>query len=128
MTVLVIVGGVKPTRCSMNFRRAIQLAFVISLVPTVALAKVTRIEIAHRLPYAEGRAFEGIGAYQRLVGKVHFALDPLAAANEQVIDLKLAPRNAQGLVEFSADLEILAPVDLSKARGTLLYDVNNRGR
>ncbi len=43
------------------------------------------------------------------------------------MDLQFAPRNAQGNVEFSADLEILAPVDLSKSNGAVFYDVNNRG-
>jgi hypothetical protein len=103
-------------------------AILLAFYAQVAVARVARIEISRRLPYAEGRAFDGIGPYQRLLGKVYFALDPTAAANEQVVDLKLAHRNAQGLVEFSADLEMLAPVDLAKARGTLLYDVNNRGR
>src|SRR5262249_30590579 len=63
-----------------------------------------------------------------LRGKVFFAVDPALAANSQIIDLELAPRNKQGLVEFSADFEILAPMDLSKATGSLLYDVNNRGK
>ncbi len=91
-------------------------------------AKVTRIEIQRRLPYADGVALERVGKYERVLGRVHFTLDPQDAANGQIIDLKQAPRNKQGLVEFSADLEILAPADLAKANGTLLYDVNNRGR
>jgi hypothetical protein len=96
-------------------------------LPVPSPAAVTRIEIRERLPYADGRAFDGVGAYQRLLGRVHFAVDPAAAANARVVDVELAPRNATGMVEFAADLEILAPVDLTKARGTLLYDVNNRG-
>ncbi len=105
------------------------IAWVFVLASSVHLqAKVTRIEVTQRLPYAEGQAFEKVGAYQRLLGRVHFTLDPEDAANQQIIDLRLAPKNKQGLVEFSADLEILAPVDLAKASGTLLYDVNNRGR
>lgn len=88
---------------------------------------VTKIEIRKRLPYAEGRSFEGVGAYQRLLGRVHFAVDPSLEANRRIVDLKLAPVNGSGLVEFQADCEILAPVDLSRAHGTLLYDVNNRG-
>jgi hypothetical protein len=93
-----------------------------------AHAAVARIEILERRPYAEGREFEGVGAYERLLGRAHFAVDPQLAANQGIVDLKLAPRNAQGLVEFSADLEILAPVDPARCNGTLLYDVNNRGR
>jgi len=104
------------------------LAFaVLLLVAAPAAGEVTRIEIAKRTPYLEGRVFEKVGAYERLRGRVTFAVDPAHAANRQVIDLELAPKNAQGKVEFSADIEILAPVDLAKANGALLYDVNNRG-
>lgn len=92
-----------------------------------AIAAVSRIEIRSREPHAMGRSFEGVGPYQTLRGKVFFAVDPAAKANQQVIDLELAPKNEKGLVEFSADVEILAPVDLAKASGSLLYDVNNRG-
>ncbi len=65
--------------------------------------------------------------YQRWRGTVHFSVDPAAEANAQVVDLKLAPRNAKGRVEFSADLEILAPADLAKSNGAVFYEVNNRG-
>jgi hypothetical protein len=90
-------------------------------------AEVVRIEITERKPYAEGRAFEKIGPYEQLRGRVHFAIDPTGAANGRIVDLELAPRNGQGRVEFFADLDLLAPVDLSKASGSLLYEVNNRG-
>jgi hypothetical protein len=96
--------------------------------PASASARVVRIEIGSRTPYAEGRVFEGVGPYQRLSGRVYYEVDPEHAANESIVDLPLAPRNARGLVEFSADLEIIAPVDLAQANGTLFFDVNNRGR
>jgi len=92
------------------------------------LAAVDRIEILERLPYAEGREFAGIGPYERLLGRVHFSVDPRARANSRIVDLGLAPKNDRGRVVYRADFEILAPVDLSKANGALLYDVNNRGR
>ena len=44
-----------------------------------------------------------------------------------VVDLGLAPKNKAGRVEFSADVEISAPVELSKSCGAIFYDVNNRG-
>lgn len=90
-------------------------------------AVVTQIEIKTREPYAAGRAFDGIGPYERCRGKVFLAVDPKAAANQTVIDLELAPRNTAGLVEFSADVEWFAPKDLAQANGAILYDVNNRG-
>jgi len=92
-----------------------------------ACAGVTRLEIRERVPYAGGRAFGAVGAYERILGKAYYSVDPNAAANATIVDLDLAPRNARGEVEFSADIEILAPVDPAKANGTLVYDVNNRG-
>lgn len=92
-----------------------------------AWGEVTKVEIQQRTPYAEGREFPGVGAYETLRGKVTFEIDPAAEANRAIVDLDLAPKNAAGRVEFSADLEILAPVDRRRSRGVLLYDVNNRG-
>jgi hypothetical protein len=103
------------------------VASVTAVVPSRALAGVVKVEIASRTPYANGREFPGVGAYETLRGKVRFAVDPKSPANRAIIDLELAPRNAEGLVEFSADLEILAPVDRGRGNGALLYDVNNRG-
>ncbi|TXT27719.1 MAG: hypothetical protein FD138_2714 [Planctomycetota bacterium] len=108
-------------------RFALWIVIVTLSFPAWLVGAVTRIEIKSREPYLDGRAFDGIGSYERLRGKVFFAVDPKHAANQTVIDLELAPRNDAGLVEFSTDVELLAPKDLSKANGAMLYDVNNRG-
>lgn len=108
-------------------RLSIVLAWWLLLVSLrAALAEVTRIEITKREPFQDGKSFGEAGPYVRLRGKVHFAVDPDHAANRQIIDLQLAPQHKNG-VHFSADFEMLAPQDLRKANGTLLYDVNNRG-
>jgi hypothetical protein len=86
-----------------------------------------RIEIDRQVSFAEGGAFGDVGAYERLVGRAHFALDPRDTRNANVVDLGLAPVNGEGLVEFTADLDILKPVELARGNGALLYDVNNRG-
>ena len=90
-------------------------------------AEVTRFEILQRELFADGMAFGETRAYERIIGRVHYELDPDAQANQHVVDLKLAPRNERGLVELSADLFILRPKDLNKGNGALLYGVNNRG-
>jgi hypothetical protein len=64
---------------------------------------LTRFEIASRAPYAEGRRFGTAGAYEQVDGRAHFAVDPNHPANARICDLKLAPRNGTGLVEFAAD-------------------------
>ena len=97
------------------------------LLATPASAEVTRWEITKREPYAGGRAIGERGACERWTGVVHFALDPSLPANRGIIDLGLAPRNAEGKVEFWANFEMLLPVDRSKLNGAVFYEVNNRG-
>jgi hypothetical protein len=101
--------------------------FVLLAWQSPATAAVTRIEILQTLPYAEGRSFDGVGPYERLIGRVHFTIDPAAKLSVPIVDLQHASRNEAGLVKYSADIEILVPVDRTKASGTLFYDVNNRG-
>lgn len=84
-------------------------------------AAVTQIRVTERSDVADL-------AYERIVARVHFAVDPALAANRIVRDLELAPRNAAGQVEFSADLYVLKPRDPAKGNGTLLFEVSNRGR
>ena len=71
--------------------RVLWIVGVIVLSPVWLFATVTRIEITTREPYLEGREFDGVGSYERLRGKVFFAVDPKHAANQAVIDLELAP-------------------------------------
>jgi len=116
------------TRWRVCWFRIPMLAFLtLATVAKRVSAEVVSVEISSRTPYANGQTFGERGAYEQLRGKVRFAVDPALEANRQIVDLELAPRNAEGRVEFSADLEILAPADLSRANGALLYDVNNRG-
>ena len=89
---------------------------------------VTRLEITSQKPFAEGRSFGDVGSYTQIDGTAHFAVDPLHPANETIADITLAPRNGEGLVEFSADFRILRPEDPAKGNGRLLLDVLNRGK
>ena len=89
---------------------------------------VANIEIKSRTPFVGGQAFGDAGAYEQLNGVVRFAVDPESAANETIADIKLAPRDGQGLVEFSSDFRILAPVDQGLGNRRLFLDVLNRGK
>jgi hypothetical protein len=108
-------------------RTVLAALLVLLLAPSVQAA-VTRVEITRREPFAGGHAFEGAGAYEKVVGRFHGELDPAHPMNRGIVDLDLAPRNARGRVEYAADFYILKPVDLTRGNGALLYDVNNRGR
>src|SRR5258705_812781 len=107
--------------------KAITLALLLTATTSAADARVTRIEIGKREPFAAGQAFGSTGAYEKIVGRYHGALDPSHPLNATIVDLDKAPRNAQGLVEYSADFYILKPVDLAKGNGAIFYEANNRG-
>lgn len=90
-------------------------------------AHVARVEILSRSDIQDGRAFGLAGAYEKIVGRVYFAVDPSNMHNRQIVDLDKAPRNVQGEVEFSADLYLLKPKDMNKGNGAVLFEVSNRG-
>jgi hypothetical protein len=90
------------------------------------------IRIADRRPFAEGHGFAGSGPYERLTGRVHFAVDPTAPAQHGITDLDKAARNneggdAKGLVRFVADFMILKPVEKAHGNRRLFLDYGNRG-
>ena len=100
------------------------------LVPLIigqTFGEVLRFEIVERLPFADGESFGDVGPYQRIIGKVVYAIDPNHGSNAAIIDLSLSPRDDQGRVRFESDLVILAPQDISEGNTALLYEVNNRG-
>jgi hypothetical protein len=108
-------------------RSTIIALVLLAATSATARAGVARLRIERREPVLGGRAFGAAGPYEKLVGKVDFTFDPNLAANDIIVDLKLAPRNAQGLVEASADFYMLKPVDARKGNGRLFYEVGNRG-
>ncbi|WDQ14961.1 alpha/beta hydrolase domain-containing protein [Rhodopirellula sp. P2] len=103
------------------------IVFFCLCLSSVVMADVTRVEITQRQPFADSFLFGPTGAYETISGRMHFEVDPNAQANSRVCDLKLAPRNANGRVEFWEDFFLLRPADPNKGNGCLLYDVHNRG-
>lgn len=65
--------------------------------------------------------------YEKLAGRFFGELDPRHPVNAVITDIALAPRNARGMVEYSATFTILRPKDKSKLSGVLVYQVPNRG-
>src|SRR5438128_12125802 len=108
----------------------IHLVWAVSLFVFLASsveAHVARVEILSREDVQGGRAFGLAGVYERIVGRVYFAVSPENVHNRQIVDLDTAPRNAQGEVEFSADLYLYKPKDMNKGNGAVLFEVSNRG-
>jgi hypothetical protein len=115
---------------SKHIRIAFALLFVslvVAVAPAALRAEVTRVEITSRQDVLSGKAFGNVGAYEKLSGTVYFSVDPNNPHNKIIVDIDKAPRNAQGKVEFSADLFILRPKDSSRGNGVALFDVVNRG-
>ncbi len=104
-------------------------AAVILALRVPASAKVTRLVIEKReSPAYQGRTFGKAGQYEILMGHVFGELDPSLRQNAVINDIKLAPRNARGMVEYSATFAIAKPIDTSKASGVLIPEPANRGR
>jgi hypothetical protein len=104
------------------------LVAVVSAAGTPALAEVTRVSISTRQLVAGGQPFGQAGPYEKLVGRIQFALDPAHPRNRPIVDLDRAPRGTDKRVYFTADLFVLQPADPSLGNGTLLFDIANRGR
>jgi hypothetical protein len=90
-------------------------------------ARVVRVEVLKRSDLAGGKAFGLAGPYEKVSGTIHFAVRPNDPHDRAIVDLTLAPRNARGEVEFSADFFLIKPKDLARGSGTLLLEVPNRG-
>ena len=104
----------------------LSIALVAALTRPV-WADVTRVTITSRTVVANGQWFGAAGPYEKIAGTVFFELDPADPHNKAIADIDLAPRNARGRVEFSADLFVLAPQDPARASGSVLFEVSNRG-
>jgi hypothetical protein len=105
--------------------RRISAVLAALAVVSAAQGAVERIEVLERTPFAPGVAFGDYGGYEKIRGIAYYALDPRAAANASIVDLKRAPRDKQGRVLFSSEFVLLRPAGAQPT--TLLYDVNNRG-
>jgi hypothetical protein len=99
---------------------------VLCLAPAMP-GGLLRIEVSERSDVLAAKSFGTVGAYERLVGKAFFAVDPKLPANQIVCDIDKAPRNDSGLVEFSSDIYVLKPRDSRNGNGAALYEVSNRG-
>ena len=111
-----------------HYARRFILSFLfVSTLISPAFADVSRVTIASRTVVANGLWFGAAGPYEKVAGTVFFELDPGNPRNRVITDIDLAPKNARGRVEFSADLFILAPQEPTRASGSVLFEISNRG-
>jgi Alpha/beta hydrolase domain len=76
-------------------------------------------------PYGS-TSFGSVGTYQQLACTASGTVDPNDPLNAIIQDIQFAPK-AGGLVQYSMDVTILMPTDLSKSNHVMLFDVPNRG-
>ena len=89
---------------------------------------VRRMELSERVsPCFDGAGFANVGPYERLHGVAYCSIDPEHRLNSGIVNLKLAPRNAQGGVDYSFDFCILKPLEVTRGNGWLFYEILNRG-
>ena len=103
------------------------LLLLAAILASSAEARVERVEIFSRAPVLEAKPFGEAGSHEKVIGKVHFAVQPEIAPNKIIVDLEKAPRNQKGEVEFAADVYILKPKEAKRASGTALMEIPNRG-
>ena len=96
-------------------------------ISSTAQARITRILIDSKVsPAFNGANFGAAGQYETLVGRAFGELDPNDRRNAVIQDIKLAPRNARRMVEYTATFQLTKPVDMTKASHLMWHDVPNR--
>ena len=123
------MAGTRSSRCSSLAAPVYALATAALLaLGTAAQARVVRIVIDAKIsPAFDGASFGDAGQYETLAGRAFGELDPNDPKNAIIQDIKLAPRNARGMVEYTASFQLVKPIDMSKSSRLLWHDVPNRG-
>ena len=114
---------------SVLLRRVVTSAVALSIAcaALVAESRVTRFVVDDRQPYADGASFGTSGPFERLTGTAYMEVDPHHPLNAVIVNLDKAPRNAGGMVEFSAPFWIIKPVEMANSNHKIWYAINNRG-
>ena len=103
-------------------------AVILPLVPRVAQARITRFVVTTvESPTFGGYSWPGVGRYEKMAGKAYAEVNPIDPKNAGIVDIQLAPRNANGNVEYSFDFYILKPIHLSRGAHRVMYEPPNRG-
>ena len=63
-----------------------------------------------------------VGPYETLAGRAYGEIDPNDPLNAIIQDIGLAPKNANGMVEYMATFLLTKPIDMSVASGLMWHD------
>src|SRR5260370_29986465 len=118
-----ILGHHPAGRIGVFMRVTLACVLVAAFATVPAHARVKKVQIsAKESPTFGGYSWPGVGQYEKIVGKAFGELDPNDPRNAVIVDLQLAPRNAEGKVEYSFDFYILKPIYLAKGNHKILYE------
>lgn len=112
------------TRANWGRLAALGVIALSAVLPEPLEARVNRIVVE---AVARAPAVAGAEPYEIVTGRFQGELDPAAPGNMLITDIAYAPRNARGMVEYSATFAIARPLDPARSSGVLFYDVPNRG-
>jgi len=114
----------------MGAQRSALLLLLVSWLLAVAdtsQARVETVTVISRTPVLGGQSFGDSGPYEKITGTIRFSVDPESRANQAIVDLGLAPREADGSVAASANFMALVPTDRPRKDRVALLEVSNRG-
>src|SRR5499427_2646292 len=115
--------------CDRMGRRTVLASALAALLACAAPAdaRVTKIVLN---PSADSDPVLSDGApfpIKRITGRAYGELDPRDPHNAIIQDIRLAPRNKRGKVEYQATFQLILPSDPEKLSGLMWHDVPNRG-
>lgn len=91
-----------------------------------ASSMVESLVVTARKPAFAGTSFGDAGPYEYVAGVATVRIDPDHAANRGIVDLRAAA-GPDGWVRYRTDVVVLRPVAASRASGTLVVEIANRG-
>src|SRR5689334_18629384 len=113
-------------------RRSLVHLGVLAALATAAVtadARIVKVTITSKeSPTFGGYSWPGVGQYEKLIGMAYGELDPNDPHNSVITDIKLAPRNANGKVEYSHNFYILKPITPATGNHKVVYDAVIAGR
>src|SRR3984957_16431027 len=119
--------GSRKQRSAFGPAIGVATAGLAAMVVSGAEARGTEIVIEEKgAPAFAGASFGTAGQYETIAGRAFGELDPNDPKNALIQDIKLAPRNAKGMVEYTATFQLVKPIDMTKASHLMWHDVRTR--
>jgi len=108
--------------------RSVGFLLLLSWSASLVKARVVRVEITSRNDVLNGQPYGDAGVYERIIGRVYFAVQVANPLNRRIVDLNNAVNMKNGVVEFSSDFFAVRPKEPRKSNGSMLLEIPNRGR